>query len=630
MSDIAIVGLGPWGLSVLERLVAAVDEQGPAAAPARVHIVEPGLPGAGAFTTDLPDYLILNTPCGWHSVSAPPVGGPTSAKHLTFYAWLQERGYRWVGDECRIDPTGLPIAPGDFLPRRLMGEYLGWAFRRLLAEAPPQLHAVIHETSAVDIVSRDDGREQVLLADGSSIDVDHVVLTTGHTQELLPELAPGITPLTPYPARAYADTTYVPAGSSVAIRGMGLVALDVLAALTIGRGGSFVDHDGGLRYLPSGREPTVYLFSRSGYPYCAKSSQGTPTPSGAAYEPGIFTPSAIAALCATADDAAHSRRPLDIRAEVLPLLFAEMQLRFYTHSAHQHDGAVAAERVRDRLVLAWRRGTFAEAVAGYAGLYGAFDVASHFFVGADQEYLSAKDYEQAVYDVVRADLAEALRPGGESPLKAAYAVPRVLREALRGVIEFRGLTRSSHLDFQTNIRNKIGRLIAGPPTLRSAQLLALMDAGLVRLPFGPAPLVETTQDGRILVRSTNLAEPYAAQVDYLVQGTLEEPSLRGTSTPLLRNLRDAGRLQELCWGQVPAGSVDLTEDFHPVSASSDVQDRLWVFGPLTEGVRYYTGYIPSPKDQRASLDAARCVEHMLADSTECFERAVTVGAGVGR
>ena len=38
---------------------------------------------------------------------------------------------------------------------------------------------------------------------------------------------------------------------------------------------------------------------------------------------------------------------------------------------------------------------------------------------------------------------------------------------------------------------------------------------------------------------------------------------------------------------------------------------LWVMGSVTEGARYYTGYIPSPRDMRASRDAAACIATML-------------------
>ena len=80
----------------------------------------------------------------------------------------------------------------------------------------------------------------------------------------------------PYPIEAYLGSTGP--DEKIAIEGMGLVALDIITALTIGLGGRYTTGDDGkLVYHPSGREPSIYLFSRSGFPYCAKSF-GAPTP----------------------------------------------------------------------------------------------------------------------------------------------------------------------------------------------------------------------------------------------------------------------------------------------------------------------------------------------------------------
>jgi hypothetical protein len=60
------------------------------------------------------------------------------------------------------------------------------------------------------------------------------------------------------------------------------------------------------------------------------------------------------------------------------------------------------------------------------------------------------------------------------------------------------------------------------------------------------------------------------------------------------------------------GSIALTNDSHPVGRRGDIQDRLWVFGSLTEGVRYFTQYVPSPKSRvRAFVDAEACAEQIL-------------------
>ncbi|MGO9909061.1 MAG: hypothetical protein ACLP4R_27200 [Solirubrobacteraceae bacterium] len=59
------------------------------------------------------------------------------------------------------------------------------------------------------------------------------------------------------------------------------------------------------------------------------------------------------------------------------------------------------------------------------------------------------------------------------------------------MVELGGLTLDSYLDFNGDICSRSHRLVAGPPALRSRQMLALMDAGVVRTPYGPAPARES-------------------------------------------------------------------------------------------------------------------------------------------
>jgi len=65
--------------------------------------------------------------------------------------------------------------------------------------------------------------------------------------------------LRPYPVEFFDELA--PPGSSIAVAGMGLVAFDVLTALTVGRGGTFEDVGNRKRYLRSGREPVITLYS---------------------------------------------------------------------------------------------------------------------------------------------------------------------------------------------------------------------------------------------------------------------------------------------------------------------------------------------------------------------------------
>jgi uncharacterized NAD(P)/FAD-binding protein YdhS len=608
VTEIAIVGLGPWGLAFLERLVAlsAVDPQ---TSPVVAHVIDPGAPGCGAFETDLPDYLILNTPCGWHSV-APVLDPPHPGdERLGLLDWLVERNYRWEGDRCVPGGTGRPIGADDFLPRRVMGAYLEWSFHVLLASAPAHLSIVHHQTAAVDVLGLPTGRECVTLDTGVHLEVDHVVLATGHTPNTgSGDYTAAVTQaIDPYPVENYEA---IPPGASVAVLGLGLVAMDVMVALTVGRGGTFEGSpraDNRLRYKPNGTEPILHMFSRTGYPYCARDSRGRSN--AAPYQPVICTPEAVAAL-------KHRIGPgnVDARRDFLPLLFAEMQVRYYTRAATMLDDAAMALEIYATLAAAWRAGDFTQSVGRYSERFGDFDAEAHFFVGTDAQYVNGKDYEQQVYEIAEADLEHALNGGAESPVKAAYGIPRQLRDVIRSVVDGSTLTADSARDFQRNIRPRIARLIAGPPVLRIQQFLALIDAGIVRLEAGPAPSVELSDTGAVVIRSGELKEPTVIAADRFVRGTLEDPALSRSVSPVLASLYTQGRLRPLPWTAETGSGVHLTPELNPVNRVGEAEPTLWVMGSLTEGARYYTGYIPSPRDMSASRDAARCVQAMLKAS----------------
>ncbi len=607
-TEVAVVGLGPWGLATVERLVTVAGRR---QTPLVIHVIEPGVPGAGIFSVDGPDYLPLNTPCGQHVMFPSMDDGevPRYAKNL--YTWAREQGYRWFGDQCRKTRLGKAITPDDFLPQRLMGEWLHWSYNRLVESLPPGVSVHHHKTCATDVEPTADNRELLRLATGETLSVDHVVLTTGHTPDE-PECNRGAHELPPYPVTKLHDC--IAPGESVAVAGLGLVAFDVVAALTVGRGGAFRGSEGRLRYKPSGREPMIHLFSRSGQPYAAK-AVGATDPTGQ-YVPVICTPEAAARL-RTSPDGAPSKGLVDFRRDFLPLIFAEMQVRFYRQKALLDElDEEAADAVTRTLAEAWSVGRFDAAVEHYASRYGPFDVAFHLLGATDaSQYSTAVDYEKQVYATIEDDAAEALSKEA-SPVKAAYEAVRVLRDTMRSVIEFQGLDLASYLDFQSLLSNRFKALVAGPPVRRVLELLALMDAGIVRIPWGPSPLVEPADGDGFQITSTQLAEPFALRVDHLVRGHLSEPTISRSRSPLLKRLSSRGRIQPLRYGDVEVGSIALTDDWHPVGRDCEVQDRLWVFGSLTEGIRYFTQYVPSPKSRvRAFVDAEACAEHILNDAS---------------
>lgn len=605
MQRVGIIGLGPWGICALERIVTTARQECPGVE-LEVHVIEPGMPGAGVYDVTQPDYLLLNNPCGQlslypfaHEVDRPSYG-------MGLYDWAVARGYRWVDDRCVVGTRGEPIEPHHFLPRRLMGEYLNWFYRELVNDAPAGVEVVLHPTSAVDIHSRRTGQEHIFMADGTGVDVDHVIVTSGHTANRVPANSPAHT-LSPYPVAPYVDM--LPGEATVAVAGMGLVAIDVVMALTVGRGGAFVsDGSGGLRYRSSGREPSLQMYSRSGLPFTSKTVTGIDRTS--VYEPVIATPAAFAEL-------ARRRRAVDVRTELLPIMFAEMSARYFAQRAYQLGGRDDAALVRASLQRAWSRRRFPIVQSRLAGRYGAFDPEALFF-GHQPEYTCSADYEQFVYSALADDLREAEVPDGWSPTKCASEVFRIFRDPMRTVVEQGGLSLDSYLDFNADIRSRIHRLVAGPPALRFRQLLALMDAGILRMPYGPGPNMgpARTESGarrsRTRIASTAFTAPHSGEVDYVIRGYLDEPRVDASASELLSRLYDRGRVSQFRYGSVSVGSVDLTPDSHPIDQDGNVQSRMWVFGILTEGARHFTHYIPSPRSRiRAFEDLGACVSEIL-------------------
>jgi len=158
MKTIAIIGGGVSGALVATHLLRQ------AAAPLRVVIVErtPPLGRGVAYGTDCPDHL-LNVP----------------ASRMGAFPDEPDHFYKWVA--ARVGRPTFPqtVAPGDFLPRTLYGQYIYSVLMdaRNAAAKDVVLDSVVGE--AVDIEEKPDG-VLVVLSDGRSIEASRVVLALGN------------------------------------------------------------------------------------------------------------------------------------------------------------------------------------------------------------------------------------------------------------------------------------------------------------------------------------------------------------------------------------------------------------------------------------------------------------------
>lgn len=211
---VAIVGGGASGTLVAANLLRR------ARAPLQITLVERRLVlGRGlAYSTTNPLHR-LNVPAGRMGAYPDDPGG--------FLRWL----------EGHLGLPGVPVQPqaGDFIERRLYGEYLRDVLEEARREAPLGYHCTKVTGEVIDL--EESGGGAVLhLADGRSFPADRVVLAVGHLPGEYPIQSPAFTAF--YRSPFYAHVPFLPdvltgvgPDDDVLLVGAGLTAADIALEL---------------------------------------------------------------------------------------------------------------------------------------------------------------------------------------------------------------------------------------------------------------------------------------------------------------------------------------------------------------------------------------------------------------
>ncbi|MEU9190347.1 FAD/NAD(P)-binding protein [Streptomyces sp. NPDC048484] len=598
-----MVGAGPRGLSVLERLCANAGEAG---RPVVVHLVDPYPPGPGAvWRTDQPPELLMNTVASQVTLftdDSVPCAGP-SGPGPSLYEWARtlEPGVyplRVLAEARRLGPDTYPT-------RAFHGHYLTWVLRHLLRTAPPEVAVHTHRTTTIALADDDrspDGHQTVTLADGDRLTgLDAVVLALGHGQ-LTP--SPEEQALHSFAARhtadagagvsyvcpanpADADLSGIRPGTPVALRGLGLNFFDQLALLTEGRGGTFKqgDQDGqgaGLVYIPSGNEPVLYAGSRRGIPYHARGENEK----GALgrHHPRFLTPEVIAGL---------RRRPVGFRADIWPLIDREVRTVYYEAWLRAAQGPwAAAEFVQscfagrdDESVLLDRYDVPPDERWDWQRVERPY---------GERHFTDRADFRHWLLAYLRQDVAAARLGNVNGPLKAALDALRDLRNEVRLVVDHGGVSGESYraeLDGWYTPLNAFTSI--GPPAFRIEQLIALIEAEVLHV-VGPGMRVcPTDGDGGLpgpgfLVDAEGVSQP-PVLVRTLVEARLPDIDLRRSADPLLRGLLAEGGCVPYRPGGHETGGMAVSDGApRLLDKSGRAHPRRFAFGVPTEGVRWVT------------------------------------------
>ncbi|MFE0454473.1 FAD/NAD(P)-binding protein [Streptomyces sp. NPDC058914] len=588
---VALVGAGPRGTSVLERLCASAPDLLPPGARLTVHVVDPAPPGPGRVwrTAQSPELLMNTVACQVTLFTDDSVdcAGPIRPGPSL---------YEWAGGE---------LGPDDYPTRAHYGRYLEWVFARTVRQAPPPVRVETHAARAVRLDDAADGRQVLTLDDGRVLlGLSAVVLAQGH----LPVVAdPAQQRHAAHAARhglrhvppanpADVDLSGLAPGEPVLLRGLGLNFFDHMALLTTGRGGRFVsDGAGGLRYLPSGREPRLYAGSRRGVPYQARGDNAK-GPYGR-HLPLVLTPEVVSGFRKRAD----SGDPPDFLTEIWPLVAKEVETVYYTALLRRPEFA-------DRF-LAVPHGDPGEAV-----VLDAFGVAETDRWSWDRisrpytarEFAHPGQWREWLLGHLRRDAEEAARGNVRGPSKAALDVLRDLRNELRLVVDHGGIagaSRRDHLDRWYTPLNAF--LSIGPPRRRIEELAALVEAGVVEV-LGPR-LEVREEDGAWRAHSPDVPGS-AVRVTSLIEARLPEPDLRRTADGLLARLLRTGQCRPHTVDGYVTGGLDVTpRPYHLIDRQGRSHARRFAFGVPTEGVHWVTAAGARPGVDSVTLSDADAV-----------------------
>lgn len=614
--NVGIVGVGPRGLIVLERLCANAATQ-PAAGPVIVHAIDPAPPGAGqVWRTDQSPHLLMNTVAEQITVftdasvscAGPVVPGPNLYEWANLITVMDTVG-RYPIDVLQ---QARDLGPNSYPTRALYGHYLQWAFQRTIETAPRRVSVRVHRDMAVEL-SDHGGNQRLQLASGNCLLLDVVILTQGHL--------PSTPPPTPEPQNgarhilpgnpADVDLDAIAPREPIALRGLGLTFFDYLTLFTEARGGVFEERpDGSLEYRASGREPQMYAGSRRGVPYQARGDNQKGM--GQRHQPLLLTSNTIHAL----RERARSRGDVSFRRDVWPLVAREVEIVYY-RSLLLRRGA-SAQSVADfvRAYLLSPPGSRAEERA--LSRHGVKEPDRWNWQAIETPYeeqalQGPEEFRHWLVTHLERDAAIARRGNVDDPMKSALDVLRDLRNEIRQIVDHAGITGHSYRDELTGWYSPFNASVSiGPPRRRIAEMAALIRAGVLE-PVGPGMSVTPVKGSGGFLVTSSLVRSQPITVTTLIEARIQTPDIRATADPLMRRLLNTGqatayRIPNPDGSHHETGALAVTErPSRLLDAQGRKHPNRFALGIPTEGVHWATAAGVRPSVDSVTLGDADAI-----------------------
>ncbi|HBP98063.1 FAD/NAD(P)-binding protein [Leuconostoc lactis] len=615
--QVAIIGAGPRGLAVAERLINLAEDD----TKLDIQIFDPYAIGGRVWDPFISQnqQFLMNTVIDQITLfnddsienGGKPLPGPNLRQWLagqaaTFLAAHPEFDSFYQQEVARLKQ------PGDFASRGMMGVYAAWFFE-WLTQRVRQNQTLTFTQQAVTQVTPIGQKFQLTLADGMQILSDQVVMALGHSDDYLSEEEAGfktfaaenqlkyVAPMHP----AEADLSAFDENDTIIVRGLGLSFFDYLSALTVGKGGQFVRNAAGeLDYIPSGHEPHVIAGSRGGFPLHARGVNEKDTSE--LYVPKFFTLPALDALRA----AGGGHLQYDD--------FEKLVVKELTYKYILNQLAIMPNRLPYDQAEALRQALLtSDDLTATAKAFGLDDIPVFdidLIRNPARDLDAAVDYATWFKTYLRADIADAKLGNKHAPFAGTFDIMRDIRDRIRYVIEHEYFDADEYEKFLRQFKPFDVSVSVGPPLERIEQLLALIEAGIFEV---TAPQIHVDTEGQQFVARDVRQQEFRGNA--LIEARLGATDIAISRNPVIENLRQQGLLVQPTRTradgstyQIGAATFDR-QTFEVIDQNGNKVPHLYIYGITLEGLKWFGTVIPRPGVNTVILrEAAWIAQRILA------------------
>lgn len=615
--QVAIIGAGPRGLAVAERLINLAEDD----TKLDIQIFDPYAIGGRVWDPFIlqNQQFLMNTVIDQITLfnddsienGGKPLPGPNLRQWLagqaaTFLAAHPEFDSFYQQEVARLKQ------PGDFASRGMMGVYAAWFFE-WLTQRVRQNQTLTFTQQAVTQVTPIGQKFQLTLADGMQILSDQVVMALGHSDDYLSEEEAGfktfaaenqlkyVAPMHP----AEADLSAFDENDTIIVRGLGLSFFDYLSALTVGKGGQFVRNaTGELDYIPSGHEPHVIAGSRGGFPLHARGVNEKDTSE--LYVPKFFTLPALDALRA----AGGGHLQYDD--------FEKLVVKELTYKYILNQLAIMPNRLPYDQAEALRQALLtSDDLMATAKAFGLDDIPAFdidLIRNPARDLDAAVDYATWFKTYLRSDIADAKLGNKHAPFAGTFDIMRDIRDRIRYVIEHEYFDADEYEKFLRQFKPFDVSVSVGPPLERIEQLLALIEAGIFEV---TAPQIHVDTEGQQFVARDVRQQEFRGNA--LIEARLGATDIAISRNPVIENLRQQGLLVQPTRTRADGSTYQLgaatfdRQTFEVIDQNGNKVPHLYIYGITLEGLKWFGTVIPRPGVNTVILrEAAWIAQRILA------------------